>query len=137
MPSAVAAAVGVLQEGTRPVAELLIERLKATEMLLVLDNFEQVIAAAPFVSRLLAGCPKVKVIVTSRALLRLRGEHEFPVMPLEVLPAGGHVAGREPAGAQSFPKRPAPMAPRCCRSRARSLRPRATRAARGIPFARL
>jgi predicted ATPase len=96
VPSAVAAAVGVLQEGTRPVAELLIERLKATEMLLVLDNFEQVIAAAPFVSRLLAGCPKVKVIVTSRALLRLRGEHEFPVMPLEVLPAGGSAAaGRE------------------------------------------
>ena len=83
VPGAVAAAVGVPQEGTRPVAEQLLERLAGAQVLLVLDNFEHVLAAAPFVSRLIAGCPEVKVLVTSRALLRLRGEHEFPVNPLE------------------------------------------------------
>ena len=93
VPGAVAASVGVPQEGTRPVADLLIERLGGTQVLLVLDNFEHVIAAAPFVSRLLADCPSVKVIATSRALLRLRGEHEFVVTPLEVPPVG------EPAAA--------------------------------------
>lgn len=115
VPSAVAAAVGVLQEGTRPVAELLIERLKATEMLLVLDNFEQVIAAAPFVSQLLAGCSKVKVIVTSRALLRLRGEHEFAVMPLEVPPVGGSAAagrGLDAAAVRLFVERAQEHQPR-------------------------
>jgi predicted ATPase len=115
VPSAVAAAIGVLQEGTRPVAELLIERLKTAEMLLVLDNFEQVIAAAAFVSRLLAGCSKVKVIVTSRALLRLRGEHEFAVMPLEVPPVGGSAAagrGLDAAAVRLFVERAQEHQPR-------------------------
>ena len=84
VPTAVAAAIGMPHEGTRPVAELLVERLRAAELLLVLDNFEHVSAAAPFVSRLLGGCPKVKLMVTSRAVLRLRGEHEFAVAPLDV-----------------------------------------------------
>jgi predicted ATPase len=108
VPSVVAAAIGVRQEGTRPAAELLVERLTAAEMLLVLDNFEHVIAAAPFVSQLLAGCPKVKVIVTSRALLRLRGEHEFPVIPLEVPPIAGSAAasvGLDAAAVRLFVER--------------------------------
>lgn len=83
VPRAVAAALGTSQEGTRPLAELLPERLAAAEVLLVLDGFEHLIKAAPFVSELLASCPALKVMVTSRALLHLRGEHEFPVMPLE------------------------------------------------------
>src|SRR5512139_599175 len=83
VPRAVAAALGISQEGTRPLAELLPERLAAAEVLLVLDGFEHLIKAAPFVSELLASCPALKVMVTSRALLHLRGEHEFPVMPLE------------------------------------------------------
>jgi predicted ATPase/DNA-binding CsgD family transcriptional regulator len=50
--------------------------------LLVLDNFEQVTAAAPFVGALLASCPALKLLVTSRATLHLYDEHEFPVPPL-------------------------------------------------------
>jgi len=88
VPSAVAAALGIPQEGARPVGELLLERLREARLLLVLDNFEHLLPAAPFVSRLLGGCPEVKVVVTSRALLRLRGEYEFPVTPLEVTPDG-------------------------------------------------
>ena len=53
-------------------------------MLLVLDNFEQVVAVAPLVAELLATCPRLKCLVTSRVVLRLSGEHEFPVPPLEL-----------------------------------------------------
>jgi predicted ATPase len=53
-------------------------------MLLVLDNFEQVVAAAPLVAAVLASCPRLKCLVTSRVVLRLSGEHEFPVPPLEL-----------------------------------------------------
>jgi predicted ATPase len=81
------------------VGELLIERLTGARVLLLLDNFEHVIAAAPFVSRLLSGCPLVKVIVTSRALLSLRGEHEFVVMPLELPPLGAAAAPNGGLGA--------------------------------------
>jgi predicted ATPase len=94
VPTAVASAVGVPQEGTRPVGELVLERLSGARMLLVLDNFEHVTAAATFVAQLLASCPGIKVIVTSRALLRLRGEHEYAVQPLE-LP---RVGAEQPTG---------------------------------------
>jgi predicted ATPase len=52
------------------------------EMLLVLDNFEQVVDAASDLGRLLEGCPNLQLLVTSRALLRLRGEIEYAVQPL-------------------------------------------------------
>ncbi len=49
---------------------------------MLIDNFEQVTAAAPRLSELVAACPYLKVLVTSRAVLHIRGEHEFPVAPL-------------------------------------------------------
>ncbi|MDB4889996.1 MAG: hypothetical protein JWL61_1851 [Gemmatimonadetes bacterium] len=57
-------------------------------LLVVLDNFEQVVGAAPLVARLLAACHNLSVLVTSRSRLDVRGEHEFFVAPLAVLPDG-------------------------------------------------
>jgi predicted ATPase/DNA-binding CsgD family transcriptional regulator len=64
------------------------ERLKAflhdKHLLLILDNFEHVLPAAPLLTDLLAACPHIKILVTSRAVLRLQSEHEFPVQLLTV-----------------------------------------------------
>jgi predicted ATPase len=62
--------------------------LRARRLLLVLDNFEQVVGAAPLLAELLGAAPGVVVLVTSRVVLQLSGEHEFPVPPLPVPPAG-------------------------------------------------
>ena len=62
--------------------------LRARRLLLVLDNFEQVVGAAPLLAGLLGAAPGVVVLVTSRVVLQLSGEHEFPVPPLPVPPAG-------------------------------------------------
>ncbi len=64
--------------------------LQDKHLLLLLDNFEQVLAAAPQLSDLLTGCPHLKILVTSRAVLHVRGEREFPVPPL-ALPDLAHL----------------------------------------------
>jgi predicted ATPase len=56
--------------------------LRNKQLLLVLDNFEQVLPAAPSLTELLSACPGLKMLVTSRAVLHVQGEHEFPVLPL-------------------------------------------------------
>jgi predicted ATPase/DNA-binding CsgD family transcriptional regulator len=56
--------------------------LRQKQLLLLLDNFEHVIAAAPFVAELIAECPSLKVLATSREALRLSSEHEFPLPPM-------------------------------------------------------
>ena len=68
----------------KPLLDLLKAYLRDTHILLLLDNFEQVASAAVLVTDLLAACPHLKVIVTSRAVLHVRGEQEFPVPPLAV-----------------------------------------------------
>ena len=68
-----------------PLAEQLKAYLRDKRLLLLLDNFEQVVAAAPLLVELLTGCPKLKLLVTSRSPLHVRGEHEFPV-PLLAFP---------------------------------------------------
>src|SRR6266700_2223679 len=60
----------------------LAEHLRQRQMLLLLDNFEQVVSAAEQVAALLTACPQLKVLVTSREVLHVRAEHEFPVPPL-------------------------------------------------------
>jgi predicted ATPase/serine/threonine protein kinase/Tfp pilus assembly protein PilF len=62
------------------------EALGDCDLLLLLDNFEHLLPAAPVVAELLASCPGLHALVTSRTLLRLSGEHTFPVAPLP-LPA--------------------------------------------------
>ncbi len=64
-------------------AALLKTSLRDQQCLLLLDNFEQVAGAAPLVAELLSACPRLKVLVTSRSPLHLRGEYELPVEPLE------------------------------------------------------
>jgi predicted ATPase/class 3 adenylate cyclase len=73
-----------LQEGEAPIEEVLARHLEPLEMLLVLDNFEQVVAAGPVVPRLLEAAPKLRILVTSREVLHVRGEQEYPVPPLEL-----------------------------------------------------
>jgi predicted ATPase/DNA-binding SARP family transcriptional activator len=77
-----------LSAGGRPVEEALADHLAHEPPLLVLDNFEQLTEAAPLLGRLLTASPELQVLVTSRAVLHLTGEHEFPVGPL-ALPGEG------------------------------------------------
>jgi predicted ATPase/DNA-binding SARP family transcriptional activator len=75
-------ALGV-REGERNLAQGVIEHLSERRMLLVLDNFEQILAAAPFVGDLLAAAPRLWILATSRAPLRLAAEREYPVPPFD------------------------------------------------------
>ena len=79
---AVAETLGVRETAEQPLDESLKDYLSERRLLLLLDNFEQVLEAAPAVTELLAGAPGLKVLATSRAPLGLYGEHEFPVPPL-------------------------------------------------------
>jgi predicted ATPase/class 3 adenylate cyclase/Tfp pilus assembly protein PilF len=79
---AVAETLGVREIGEQPLLESLKDYLSKRRLVLVLDNFEQILGAAPAVTELLAVAPDLKVLATSRAPLGLYGEHEFPVPPL-------------------------------------------------------
>ncbi|WP_210481175.1 DUF4062 domain-containing protein [Naasia sp. SYSU D00948] len=81
---AIAQALGVPDTGDAPLEQKLLLSLSRRQMLLVLDNFEQVVDAAPIVSTLLNAAPDLKVLATSRALLRIAGEHSYTVDPLEL-----------------------------------------------------
>ncbi|MDQ2683006.1 MAG: helix-turn-helix domain-containing protein, partial [Chloroflexota bacterium] len=81
---AIAQVLGVVDSGGRAPVDRLGDALRGRHVLLILDNYEQVISAAPLVTDLLARCPRLEVLVTSRAGLRLDGERVFPVPPLEV-----------------------------------------------------
>jgi predicted ATPase len=82
--TALANALEVQQVADRGVSQLIAGRLRELgPFLLVLDNFEQVLAAATLVSEMLAASASLKVLVTSRARLRIYGEQEFPVAPLD------------------------------------------------------
>lgn len=80
----VAGTLGVREASGRPIRDGLVEHLRNRSLLLVLDNFEQVMPAAPAVADLVANAPRLKVVVSSREPLRVSGEHEFPVPPLDV-----------------------------------------------------
>jgi non-specific serine/threonine protein kinase len=80
--SAIAHALDLRELADRPPPAQLAAALRSKHLLLVLDNFEQVVEAAPHVTDLLSACPRVKALVTSRTVLRLTGEQDYPVPPL-------------------------------------------------------
>jgi predicted ATPase/class 3 adenylate cyclase len=84
VPSTIAGAMGVPEEAGRPVLDTLRDHLRDRDLLLVLDNFEQVVEAAPMVEELLAAAPGLTVMATSRVVLSVRGEQEYPVPPLHL-----------------------------------------------------
>jgi len=87
---AVAEAVGAVRDPGRTVADDLVDRLRGQDLLLVLDNVEHLLDSAPHVAALVEAVPDLTVLTTSRAPLRVRGETEYAVGPLEVrdLPDG-------------------------------------------------
>jgi len=102
----VAQTLGVREIGEQSLFNGLVVCLRRKRLLLLLDNFEHLLEAAPLVADLLASCPTIAVLVTSRAPLRLRGEQEFAVPSLELPPPikatenaeiteVGRVAGKE------------------------------------------
>lgn len=78
----VAQTVGAPELAGRSAIEALCEHLRDKKLLLLIDNFEQLLAAAPQLSDLLGAAPAVKILATSQSPLHLHGEHEFPVAPL-------------------------------------------------------
>ena len=84
VPTAVAQAIELPDPGGKAVTDRIIERLQGKPTLLILDNFEQVEAAAPFVTEVLTGAPTATIIVTTRNVLHLYGEREFPVPPMSL-----------------------------------------------------
>jgi predicted ATPase/class 3 adenylate cyclase len=84
VPSTIARTIGVREGGGLPPLDNLKSYLKDQQMLLILDNFEQVMDATLVASELLIAAPSLKLIVTSRIPLRVRGEQEYPVSPLDV-----------------------------------------------------
>ncbi|HET7093531.1 MAG TPA: AAA family ATPase, partial [Thermomicrobiales bacterium] len=80
----IAGALGAAEGGDRSRLDRLADHLRGREILLVLDNVEHLIEAAPDLLRLLGDCPRLKIMATSRAVLRVSGEHDFPVLPLPV-----------------------------------------------------
>jgi predicted ATPase/class 3 adenylate cyclase len=79
-------AIGLTEASARGPLEALKQQLESKHTLVLLDNFEQVIDAADGVADLLGRCPRLKILVTSREALTVRGEHVFPIPPLSVPP---------------------------------------------------
>ena len=84
--SAIVQEMGFRHTGESEIVETLKTQLKSKALLIVLDNFEQVISAGPIVTALLSACPGLKILVTSREVLHLNGEFDYPVPPLGVPP---------------------------------------------------
>ncbi len=78
----IAQVLGIQEIGAQPVLEQVKVALRDRHFLLLLDNFEQVVTAAPLIEEILEVCPRLKVVVTSREVLHLQAEREFPVPPL-------------------------------------------------------
>ena len=94
MAGAIADSLGFsFYEGARPQEDQLLDYLLEKNTLLILDNFEHILAGAEFVGRLLENVPGLSLLVTSRSLLRLREEHPWPLQGLEILPKSSETPG--------------------------------------------
>src|SRR4029077_7764294 len=83
IPSAIAAALELPRQVDRPIADAVRDHLRDRSLLLVVDNLEPLLpAAAGLIADLVRGAPALRVIVTSREVLRIAGEQEYPVPPL-------------------------------------------------------
>ncbi|MGH2616763.1 MAG: ATP-binding protein, partial [Thermomicrobiales bacterium] len=119
--STIVRTLGLREDATRTPAELLADFLRPRRLLLVLDNFEQVRPAAVHLAALLAVCPELAILVTSRALLHVAGEQRFPVSPL-VLPDPA-AAGAGPSAVQRQAQIAASTAVRLFVARAQAVDP--------------
>jgi predicted ATPase/class 3 adenylate cyclase len=95
MLAAIARPLGLNDTRDEPLLDELARELRDQRVLLVLDNFEQVTASAPTAAQLMLGCPRLKLLVTSREPLHVRGEHLFAVPPLSMPSAGPRQASGE------------------------------------------
>jgi len=84
VPAAILQSLGLQEKGQLTARDLLLDHVKERQLLFVLDNFEQLLAAAPAIAEVLQQGPQVKVIVSSRSPLRVYGEQEYAVPPLGV-----------------------------------------------------
>jgi predicted ATPase/DNA-binding CsgD family transcriptional regulator len=80
--AAIARSLGIQEAGRVPARDAVVVAFRDSAALLVLDNFEHLLPAAPLLTEVLAACPRLKILVTSRALLRVAGEQALPVPPL-------------------------------------------------------
>ena len=105
---AIAQALGFSDMGSRPLPERLVAYLRERQLLLVLDNLEQLVDAAPLIAGLLTACPRLKILATSQTVLRLSAEHDL----LHLAPAGNRggrrCIGREGSRVRRCPPLPGP-----------------------------
>jgi predicted ATPase/class 3 adenylate cyclase len=105
LPGAIADALSVRDAPGRSVRETLADYLREKRLLLVIDNFEHLLEAAPYISELLTTAPQLQIVTTSREALRLTGEREFAVPPLEVVAGNVGKPHRRSAAVELFIER--------------------------------
>jgi hypothetical protein len=105
VPGTIARVVGIVESGARPPLESLVELLGNQQVLLILDNFERLTMAAPALGDLLRAGPGLRIVVTTRALLHLSGEQEFPLDGLAVPPDLERLTMAEQTGRAGFDAR--------------------------------
>ena len=108
VPATIARTLGVSDSASRSALETLADHIGVRRVLLVLDNFEQVAEAAPSIGELLEACPELRILVTTRAPLRVSGEQEYPVPGLPAPPDTSRLSRTEIANLPAELRHPAP-----------------------------